>query len=82
MINQLSHYEALGVSPSASQSEIRSAYKALALKFHPVSSNSLVPVIFTDPQGQEYGQRDSDDNIQPDKRCLPNPKQREFSAHL
>eukprot|EP00331_Platyophrya_macrostoma_P022105 CAMPEP_0176442566 /NCGR_PEP_ID=MMETSP0127-20121128/21895_1 /TAXON_ID=938130 /ORGANISM="Platyophrya macrostoma, Strain WH" /LENGTH=98 /DNA_ID=CAMNT_0017827611 /DNA_START=33 /DNA_END=326 /DNA_ORIENTATION=+ len=35
MISQLNHYEALGVAQTASQSEIRSAYKTLVLKFHP-----------------------------------------------
>lgn len=38
MIDQLNHYEALGVSQNATQAEIRSAYKALVLKFHPVYS--------------------------------------------
>lgn len=44
MIDQLTHYEALGVSQSATQSEIRSAYKALVLKFHPVNPLHSVPL--------------------------------------
>ena len=35
MINQLNHYQALGLSQNASASEIKAAYKALALQFHP-----------------------------------------------
>ena len=37
MLTQLNHYQALGLSQSATEEEIKSAYKELALRYHPVS---------------------------------------------
>lgn len=41
MISQLNHYQALGISESATLPEIKAAYKTLALKFHPVINSSF-----------------------------------------
>lgn len=43
-MDKLNHYEALGVAQTATSSDIRAAYKELALKFHPVSipSNFII----------------------------------------
>lgn len=42
MIHQLNHYEALGISQTSTASEIRSAYRSLALRFHPDKHSDTV----------------------------------------
>ena len=42
MINQLNHYQALGLSQSASETDVRVAFRALALRFHPDKNDDKV----------------------------------------
>ena len=45
MFDKLNHYQALGLTQAATEAEVRNAYKALVLRFHPVISLFKIHII-------------------------------------
>lgn len=59
------YYEILGISRTASEAEIKKAYRGLALKYHP-------------DKNKEEGAQEAFKRVASAYNCLSNPEKREF----